>query len=223
MSYLLAVMSKSPELGRVKTRMQPYLSKAQSRCLHIHLTQYVLNQWLAIDGLTTEVWVGGDIANFTRTIVSSLRKNNRVLAKDEYPSIHAQPSGDLGQRMAFAIKSSLLAGIEGVLVVGTDCPFIDKTYLQQAKDYLQDYDVVIGPARDGGYVLIGMKSLYSALFEGVQWGTSSVLETTFEIINRQQLSAICLPTLSDIDTPNDLSSLKGELANIYHRVMEVTR
>lgn len=134
-------------------------------------------------------------------------------------AVYAQPQGDLGQRMHFAAEHGLQSGATGVILVGTDCPFIRQEYINKAIKALKHSDVVIGPASDGGYVLIGMKRSQPALFNGVKWGTASVLETTLATIKSEQLSVSVLPVLSDIDTPEDLQLLKGELTCVYTSVM----
>ncbi|MGS2717508.1 TIGR04282 family arsenosugar biosynthesis glycosyltransferase [Eionea flava] len=219
MSYSLLVMSKSPERGRVKTRMQPFLTQTQSCQLHIQLTQQALQQWIDIDSLKVELWVGGNIAHFKQQILLPLYQNN---VRYQSLPIYAQAQGDLGQRMHFATEHALRAGATGVVVVGTDCPFISPEYIKKAIQALKQSDVVIGPASDGGYVLIGIKQSQPALFSGVKWGSASVLETTQAMIQNEQLSVSLLPVLSDIDTPEDLQLLKGELHGIYATVMNET-
>jgi rSAM/selenodomain-associated transferase 1 len=207
-------MSKSPELGRVKTRMQPYLTQEQSLQLHIELTQHVLPIWNDIKSLSVELWIGGDIEKFKRNVTSPLERSSTVKNDFSNVSIHSQPEGDLGWRMSYAVKSALLRGASGVFLVGTDCPFIDEIYLLQAIEKLDNNDVVLGPANDGGYVLMGLKKYYSELFENIPWGTSSVLVDTKRVIKKKGLVWDSLCALSDIDLPSDLPLLAEK--NIYY-------
>ena len=99
----------------------------------------------------------------------------------------------------------VLRGNKQVLVVGTDCPLIDKTYLNSAFEALQHGNgVVLGPAEDGGYVLIGMKRFNYALFAGISWGTDRVLEQTRAALVRTGWTWSELEPLWDIDRPDDL-------------------
>lgn len=217
-NYRLLVFSKSPELGRVKTRMQPELSQQQSKQLHTHLVQHCLRRWHAYNLLPIDLWVGGDIPLFQQQVLSPLSAELQQL------TIQAQPAGDLGKRMAFAVNQTLAQdNVDGVLLVGTDCPFINKMYLNQAIAVLDDknkedeknrkekWPVVIGPALDGGYVLLGLSSPCNALFQGIAWGTETVLESTRKRIVEQGLLYQQLPVLRDIDDYDDLS--KSELIN----------
>lgn len=202
MTYALVVMSKSPVLGTVKTRMQPYLSVEQSVELHTQLTQYCLQHWIKADFFSVQLWVGGDIELFKARVLS-----NNIAIPIDGQHVFQQVEGDLGLRMSYAINTSLKNYPDGVFVVGTDCPFIDVSYFRKAIEALENYDVVIGPASDGGYVLIGMKADYPFLFENIEWGTSSVYRQTKVAIEKNGLTCFSLPVLSDIDCPEDLKKL----------------
>lgn len=202
-------MSKSPVLGYTKTRMQPHLSQNKSLQLHIKLTQHCLKQWQAVDGFSINLWVGGDIENFRYEVFLPLGDN----FFEQY-TMHAQPEGDLGERMLFAVDSTLNADgknaeNESVFLVGTDCLFIDRHYLELAATALEDNDIVLGPATDGGYVLLGMKKSHSVLFDNISWGSSSVLAQTQSIIQGARLQSVLLPPLPDIDVVADLEHLNG--------------
>ncbi len=97
--------------------------------------------------------------------------------------------------------------MSGVILVGGDCPFIDEDYIESAILALKKHDVVIGPANDGGYVLLGLSQDTPQLFENIDWGTESVFEATLNIVEREKLSYKVLPALSDIDRPEDLKQL----------------
>lgn len=114
-----------------------------------------------------------------------------------------QGAGDLGERILRAIQDSVTDGFSGTLVVGTDCPYFTASDLTEARDALDSNDIVIGPATDGGYWLIGMRKPHECLFEGIPWSTSDVLETTRQKATKARLKVHSLRTLSDIDTPED--------------------
>ncbi len=202
-NYKFLVMTKSPQLGRVKTRMQPQLSLDQSLELHQALATYAITQWQASQICDMDIWVGGDLRVFNAAMGSLLNENI---------SIYSQVEGDLGDRMAYAVAHSFEQNtqLSGVILLGTDCPFIDKAYLLSAIDVLEaGPDIVIGPALDGGYVLMGLKQPNRALFEQVHWGSDTVFEETVGNISSLNLSYQSLPALSDIDTFEDLSRLAG--------------
>ncbi|MFT5422072.1 MAG: rSAM/selenodomain-associated transferase 1 [Candidatus Endobugula sp.] len=205
-NFRLLIVSKSPELGRVKTRMQPGLSKEESVQLHIALTLHCLQKCLASKLCSIDLWVGGDMECF--------KKNIGYLLPSQYKyGLYPQVPGNIGDKMSAAFRVSLQTQIDsnhskGILLLGTDCPFIDKGYLLQAIEYLDTKcDVVIGPVNDGGYVLLGMKQYHPTLFENINWGSDSVFADTVLRIQQLGLSYQTLPYLSDIDTVNDLPLL----------------
>ena len=89
-----------------------------------------------------------------------------------------QAAGDLGQRMCAAFDAAFQAGSHRVVLIGTDCPELDGNVVQTAFERLHENDVVLGPASDGGYYLIGLRSSAPALFDGIPWGTGEVLRAT---------------------------------------------
>ena len=115
-----------------------------------------------------------------------------------------QCEGSLGERLTFALQSGFAAGLERIVIVGSDCPDIDENHIDQAMTLLRSQDMVLGPAVDGGYYLIGLSGLHLALFENIPWSTERVLETTLAIAHRCGLSVALLNWLSDVDRPEDL-------------------
>jgi rSAM/selenodomain-associated transferase 1 len=93
-----------------------------------------------------------------------------------------------------------------IVMIGTDCPDLEEENITEAFELLKSNQLVLGPAHDGGYYLIGLSSPREELFSGIEWSTSSVFEKTLEIAKIAQLSAGILPTKQDIDTFDDLKS-----------------
>jgi rSAM/selenodomain-associated transferase 1 len=120
--------------------------------------------------------------------------------------LHPQEDGDLGERMDRALRLTL-ATSERTLLIGSDIPSMTPAYLREADRALRDADVVLGPAEDGGYVLIGLKRAAPALFQGVPWGEASVLAETRKRIASAGLRLRELPALPDVDRPGDLDRL----------------
>jgi hypothetical protein len=106
--------------------------------------------------------------------------------------------------MASAFQASFAAGMTGVVTIGIDCPDLDAELLAEAFEKLKTFDVVLGPARDGGYYLIGLRRLVPELFAGLDWGTSKVRQQTVDIAENIGLAIAFLPWLDDIDRPEDL-------------------
>ncbi|MFT4825102.1 MAG: rSAM/selenodomain-associated transferase 1 [Halioglobus sp.] len=190
---LIIQFAKAPLSGQVKTRMIPHLDAQQASELHAELLFWTA-QTLCQDKLgAVELWLAGDAdPEFTQSIKS--------LA---YDSHRTQWGVDLGERMANAIEDGL-GRYPKVVLVGSDCPSMDGGYLQSAIEALDHYDVVIGPAEDGGYVLIGARTVCAEIFCGVDWGRSTVFRETVEILKRTEMPWQTLSVLSDIDRPEDL-------------------
>lgn len=193
---LLIQFAKAPQLGQVKTRMQPVLSIEQSLALHCQLVQRT-HQTLHREALChTQLWISGaDNDGFFQSL-------------KPLPTIKHQHGKDLGERM----YSAIAAGLEqkgAVVLIGSDCPAISSDYLRSALCALERVDVVLGPAADGGYVLIAMKKAERAVFAGVDWSTPRVLQQTRARLAALKLSSFELPVLHDIDRPEDLVHLES--------------
>ncbi|MEC4887155.1 MAG: TIGR04282 family arsenosugar biosynthesis glycosyltransferase, partial [Scytonema sp. PMC 1070.18] len=115
-----------------------------------------------------------------------------------------QGEGDLGERMMRSLVDAFQSGAEKVVIIGIDCPDINAQILAQAFEQLRQYDLVLGPAVDGGYYLIGLQRPIPELFTNISWGTSEVLQKTINIAQKLNLSVFSLPLLADIDRPEDL-------------------
>jgi rSAM/selenodomain-associated transferase 2/rSAM/selenodomain-associated transferase 1 len=115
-----------------------------------------------------------------------------------------QQGRDLGQRLIHAIEESFAAGAGQVLVIGTDAPELTPAILQQATAALEEHDLVVGPAIDGGYYLIGLTRCEPKLFQDIAWGTAAVLAQTLTAAHRLGFHVHRLPPLSDVDHPEDL-------------------
>jgi rSAM/selenodomain-associated transferase 1 len=126
-------------------------------------------------------------------------------------SIHFQKGLDLGQRLAGALELKFSQGFRKVVIIGTDCPLIGPREFDLALEALNDHDVVLGPAEDGGYYLIGFSAPKTYLFHGIQWGTVKVFDETIALLKAHSVSWWELPSSLDLDTFQDLR-------NFYNRV-----
>ena len=125
-----------------------------------------------------------------------------------------QGDGDLGQRMERAFRRAFHEGFSRVVLIGCDCPDNDSVNISAAFEALKQNDMVIGPALDGGYYLIGLRSYVAELFSGIPWGRQSVLEQTLAIAHSKKLNIKHLQPFSDVDLPEDVSMCRklGPLA-----------
>ncbi|VAW52805.1 hypothetical protein MNBD_GAMMA07-1944 [hydrothermal vent metagenome] len=116
--------------------------------------------------------------------------------------IYLQQGKNLGERMYHAFQHSLKTYAKTVLI-GSDCPSINKPYIEQAFNKLDNNEIVFGPAEDGGYVLIGANKICDTIFNNVKWGSDKVLEQSLQNMNATDYKVDLLATLWDIDTPED--------------------
>ncbi len=190
--------SKAPVAGRVKTRLIPALGEQGVCELHRRLTAHVL----------AEV-VNSKLASVELYSDSPEHKCVKEWADQKTIALYPQVAGDLGAKMAAAIGQALQQpGVSAVVLVGSDCPGINADYLRKALEALeQGCDLVLGPASDGGYVLIGMKRVHNRLFEGINWGSDTVLQATLKKAHSAELKTVLLSEQHDIDRPGDLPLL----------------
>mgnify|MGYP001814363555 CR=1 FL=1 len=187
----LCVFARAPVLGGVKRRLATELGDAVALAAHIQLTEDTLGRLAAAPGLETELWLAGEPDAQVRGWL------------DAWPlPLRRQAGADLGQRMANALASCHADGVHGV-VVGSDCPPIDAAYVRQAAEALGEADVVLGPASDGGYGLVGTGLPRPEIFKDIPWGTDAVLQVTLERIGEAALSVRLLAPIWDVDTASD--------------------
>lgn len=201
---LLVQFARAPVEGKVKTRMMPWLSASQACELHRELVLWTCETLLASGLGEVELAVAGDASDpiFEQCCAMGPVRFSR------------QRGSDLGERMYEAIRCGL-QGHSKVLLVGSDCPEIDRSYLVRAVSALDKAPVVLGPAHDGGYVLIGARDIRRQLFQGIEWGSERVYAQTARIMRSEAMAWVELPALGDIDRPADLPQwykLRDELA-----------
>lgn len=197
-SEQLIIFTRYPEPGKAKTRLIPVLGKEGAANLHRLMAQRMIANAISLQNsrqLSVAIHYTG----------SSEQLMQDWLGTDL--SYHQQSGGDLGARMSGALQKSLDLGIDKVVIIGTDCPTLKLEIIAKAFDELSDQDLVLGPAKDGGYYLIGLCRIMPELFEGIKWGTSEVFADTLAIAQKLNLSIAVLPILADIDRPEDLFGL----------------
>lgn len=200
----LIAFTRCPESGQVKTRLISTLGADGAADLHRQMTTHtltVIDKAARMRGASVEVrFTGGDRGRM-RAMFGSKRTYRR------------QAGGDLGSRIHRAFADAFDGGASRIVITGTDCPAMAPAHVANALAKLQDSDVVLGPAQDGGYYLIGLRRPYPELFSSIDWGTSRVFAQTIERADSLGLSLITLDSLSDVDEPGDLAEWSGRKAH----------
>lgn len=202
----LIIFTKYPEVGKAKTRLIPKLGAQGATDLHRRLAEHTLRQALdycdrphSNSSCQLEIrFSGGDKAQMQTWLGHDRRYT-------------PQGSGDLGDRMARAFQTAFDEGDRAVVIVGTDCPAVDSQVFSEAFSQLHQADLVLGVAQDGGYYLIGLRKSFPELFQNIPWSTETVLQDTLKIAQNLGLTIALLPTLPDIDRPEDLQYLPPSL------------
>lgn len=188
----LIIFIKNPRLGLVKTRLAKSIGSQQALAIYKKLIAKTLKE---ADRLNCEkdIWFS-----------DSDKVGEEVFVSRKSYTLKVQKGANLGERMKHAFLESFRDGFKKVVIIGSDCPELKSSVIKKALEQLDTYDIVLGPAIDGGYYLLGMNSFYPKIFAGVNWSTSSVLNQTLKYINVSKLSYNLLEELSDIDTIEDL-------------------
>jgi len=182
---LVIIFAKTPEIGKVKTRLAKDLGDEKAKEVYEEILHNLVRSLSLSNAFDLCLYISGDSDYFTHHFP-------RVVVKE-------QSSGDLGKRMHTAFSSELKE-YEKVIVIGSDCPEISIELLEETFQAFNQ--VVLGPATDGGYYLIGL-SRPVQIFDNIEWSTSTVFEKTIKKINEQQLECILLGKKPDIDTIDD--------------------
>ncbi len=192
------VLAKEPRPGYTKTR----LAAAVGADASARLSDIFLRRTLCF----AEALAGRLYVSFAP---NECRDAFEARAPDA--TLIAQPDGDLGNRLESAFRTALEDGARRPVLIGSDSPTLPPHLLRSAHRLLASHDVVLGPAEDGGYYLIGMNGLQPELFRDIAWSESVVLGQTLARAADAGLRVATLPYWYDIDTPNDLARLEGAL------------
>lgn len=199
----LVIFSKAPIAGQVKTRLTKTYSAEVAAGIHACLTEHTIFSAVSSNLCLVELWCAPDTDH---PFFKSCRQMYPV-------KLVQQQGGDLGERMSRAFDT-VLAKCEYVIIIGADCPDLSHDHIKQSLAFLEGGgDVVLGPAKDGGYVLIGLKKPSPSLFSDIKWGTSEVFAVTWQRIDELGLKALSLEPLNDIDRPDDLTILRRNTNN----------
>lgn len=197
----IIIFVKNPVLGKVKTRLAKDLGPEKALAIYHQLLMLTCNAVVQVDA------------------DKHLFYSDHVDLADIWPNEHfrkyvQQPNNDLGERMYSAFEETFDKGYKKVLIIGSDCPDISAEVIEQAFAALENHDVVIGPAKDGGYYLLGMNELEKEYFKGKEWSTSSVREDTISSAKALGKKFVLLEELRDVDHADDLTDIKISLSDL---------
>lgn len=189
------VFVRAPERGTVKTRLAAAIGAAGALRVYRRLAEHTLREAAALAGEGVQVRVHHTPADAGDAVRHWLGAG---------PSYLPQAQGDLGMRMEDAFARAFAAGAERVVIVGSDLPEVSASLLRRAFDALDAHPAVIGPARDGGYYLLGLTRMVDGIFQGIAWSTPDVLAATLVRFRAAGVDPGMLEELADVDEPEDL-------------------
>jgi uncharacterized protein len=192
----LGIFVKSPVTGTVKSRLVPPLTPGQAAALYTAFLDDLFGR-VRQSRLLPTIFLAGE-----RTPEVEARVPPRW-------SLVPQAGGDLGERLRNAFDVLLDAPGARAAIIGSDSPDLPLAHVVRAFRALKHRDVVLGPSMDGGYYLIGLRAPAPALFEGIEWGTPSVLARTIEAVSRAGLTLSTLPPWYDVDDAASLALLRS--------------
>lgn len=185
---LIMVFTRNPELGKVKTRLAKSIGDTSALRIYNFLLQHT-------EGVLQKI-------DCDKAIYYSENIKHNDLWDDHRYQKHLQSGNNLGERMSNAFKTNFEANYSKVIIVGSDLYDLDKKHITKAIEKLDQNDIVIGPAADGGYYLLGMTRFHETIFKNKKWGTASVFQDT--INDLQNESVFLLSELNDIDIYDDI-------------------
>ena len=200
----LLIMAKFPTPGLVKTRMCPPLSDQAAADLHTASLRATCELAAAAGGAAPVLVASPDDAvDRFRTLMGPM-----------VACVIPQGEGLLGERLSRAANWALARGSSGVILLGADSPTLPRERLIQAALLLDEHDAVMGPTDDGGYYLIGLAAVLPPLFEGIDWGSSSVADQTRRAARSAGIGLVELEPWYDLDRPEDLARADVDLRNV---------
>lgn len=198
----LIIFAKAPVAGQVKTRLCPPLTADEAATLQ---GSFVLDTLERSRAAVQKFRL--PICRYLACAPSSTHVFFQIMAERHGVQLLEQTGESLGERMHNAFVALFAKGFTGVLIVGTDVPSLPLQHYQQAVEMLRAHELVLGPAEDGGYYLVGLTRPAPELFRDIAWSTDQVLAQTRERARQAGLRASLLPVWRDVDTMEDLQAL----------------
>lgn len=194
-------MTKVPQAGEVKTRLQPFLTAQQSAEISICFLQDAEQKAKTVE------------QNLIIAFSPIEKKNLLIDILQTKPILVEQKGANLGERMFHAFEFAFFHDSDAVIMIGTDSPTFPAEFIERAFIFLETKtDAVLGRTEDGGFYLIGLRKLDKKIFENVEWSSPKTFEQTKRNIENLNLSLSEIPVWYDVDTPEDLKKLEKELA-----------
>jgi hypothetical protein len=190
---VILVFAKAPVAGQVNTRLVPFISAEEAADLHEQFTRDRLQMCTAANLCEVQLWCCPDTSHRLFSDCSRLFD----------VTLHKQKGADLGARMSHAIRH-MLGTYKNIIIIGTDAPALDSKTIAAVIRQLNDSDVVLVPAEDGGYVLLGVSTYHEQMLVDVPWGSGQVLSRTIANIESLGLKYELLGECWDVDRPEDL-------------------
>lgn len=190
---LLLIFTRNPELGKCKTRLAAKVGDTAALDIYEFLLQHTVS---FTKNLAVEKWVF-----YSEDIWENDIWDNSTYTKK------VQHGPDLGMRMLNAFEEGFKAGFEKIIIIGSDMYQLSQTDMEEAFSRLDDHDVVLGPAEDGGYYLLGMTALKKEVFQNKTWGTDTVLSNTLQDLRSE--SVFMLPEKNDVDHYEDIKDIEA--------------
>ncbi|MBL7748808.1 MAG: TIGR04282 family arsenosugar biosynthesis glycosyltransferase [Chitinophagaceae bacterium] len=197
MNKSIIVFVRKPELGKVKTRLAKEIGETAALSIYKQLLSITRNTVAPLDC--------DKFIFYTESLVLDDQWENEVYKKE------TQQGDTLGDRMEHAFSKLFQAGYAKVIIIGSDCPGLTTSAIEEAYQKLDTCEVVIGPAEDGGYYLLGLTKPFSQLFRSKAWSTGTVFSDTVKDLVHSGISYCLLPKLVDIDSRKDLDIFPGLL------------
>jgi rSAM/selenodomain-associated transferase 1 len=186
----LIIFTRNAELGKVKTRLAKSIGDNKALTVYKHLLKHTEKESCAIEA--------------SKTVYYSVQIFHNDIWDDTVYTKELQRGTDLGERMLNAFKDQFEKGFERVIIIGTDLPKQSSEIIEKGFEILKTHDIVLGPAQDGGYYLLGMNRLEENLFKNKSWSSDILLKETILELTNKNLNFSLLETLNDIDTFEDL-------------------
>ncbi|MDG2431325.1 TIGR04282 family arsenosugar biosynthesis glycosyltransferase [Flavobacterium sp.] len=188
---LILIFTRNPELGKVKTRLAATIGDENALEIYIQLLEHTKK--VALE------------TSYDRQVLYSVAINHDDMWEATAFQKKLQVGTDLGERMHNAFQGGFDAGYEKIVIIGSDLIALESADIDKAMQKLDDNDIVIGPAEDGGYYLLGMKNIPDNIFKNKEWGTDTVLKDT--LLDIASLNYHLLEEKNDIDTYEDIKNI----------------
>ncbi|WP_420320469.1 TIGR04282 family arsenosugar biosynthesis glycosyltransferase [Flagellimonas sp.] len=197
---LLLIFTRNPELGKCKTRLAAKIGDVPA----LEIYKFLLSHTV---GITKDLEVEKHVY-YSESVWTDDVWNDQTYKKQ------VQRGADLGLRMQYAFENGFNSGFQKIIIIGSDMYDLSQGDLEEAFELLETHDFVVGPAEDGGFYLLGMKSLKVKLFQNKSWGTETVLSDTLEDLKTEKV--FMLPVKNDVDRYEDIKDIEAFQSYLKH-------